>query len=163
MKEHAGDGGPAFPHVLELHVSELKDSNPKLRLSEGMSMRQYLAAHAPLVQVVDNDGDGADEPPYWYDHAPRPKWQGSSVEEEDRDRKRAEYDAQIKAWERDRFFAWRWYYADQMLLGRTEPDALNKDDILRRALAAIELHHVDPEQGKAALADVHKRLVEIAP
>lgn len=114
-KNTSRDGGPAFPKPIGWNGLPSHEEHEESREEEGMSLRQYFAAHAPMVQAIDSDGDGTHEPPFWYEHSPRPKFPGPSESKEDRDRKTAEFNAQIKAWERERFFSWRWYYADQML------------------------------------------------
>lgn len=116
------DGGPAFPH------SSLAPSKEMGQLvytmysdSRGMSVRQYLAAHAPMAQTLDSDGDGDEAPPWWYENKPKPERPEQAIDrlKQGDPKTRAEiwtdYRAAMKVWHRKNFFAWRWYYADQML------------------------------------------------
>lgn len=88
------NGGPAFPVARDWEFPKGSYSgDPK----PGMSMRDWFAANAP-------------EAPSWFVHIPaeiRP-----SAEDKDA----------LELWERnreiDRFYAWRWHYADNMLKAR---------------------------------------------
>ena len=79
---------------------------------------EYYAAHAPLVRTTDEDGDPTDGPPYWFrsDDPNKPKNLAPQVGKELR-----EYYKAIRLWEADRFFAWRWYDAEQMFKTRPKP------------------------------------------
>ena len=122
------DGGPAFPKT----DWEWNDDATLWPNKEhpGMSLRDHFATHAPLVQEEVEQGSGEEGPPTWfdfpaYDGPMQPQYKSPYALEQMCDEEKKKYDNEDAAWRkavndhlRRRFFAWRWYYADQMLKER---------------------------------------------
>lgn len=117
------DGGPAFPCATGDFV-----------LNEGMSMRQWYAAHAPAVPEwfrLKNDSDWPKVPavPKEWDAAELAEFtmlkagtlELGAVSDDVLVfwRRYEPARARLEAWRdkmrQKKFFAWRWYYADQMI------------------------------------------------
>lgn len=84
MADTINDGGPAFP------TENAMQTGPSSCRYEGMTMRDYFAAHAPEVPAFFLPADLEDA------------------------RRNSEKQKILAA----RFFQWRWFYADMMLKTR---------------------------------------------
>jgi len=80
---------------------------------DGMTLREYFAAHAPRE-------------PSWFDSGydvPEPI---NAVSGSTSHKDRAEFAATMKKWKAERdahqFFAWRWHYADMMITTKEPAD-----------------------------------------
>jgi hypothetical protein len=126
------DGGPAYPHVIVGDLGQTRE------VHEGMSMRQWYAAHAPAVPEwfrLKDDGDWPKVPSVPDEWGPVERGEFSMIKDGSMLPAAACDDVQVfwrryeparvraEAWRQEmrqkKFFAWRWFYADMML--ETEP------------------------------------------
>ena len=116
---------PAFPE----QIIKREGDREILILQGGMALRDFFAHNAPLIYSQDTDGDGAEEPPYWFQFGEKPpKYpdpQKYDSDEKTLERLTEEHKKEMAAYhearrklDEEKFFAWRWNYADQMLKGR---------------------------------------------
>lgn len=180
------DGGRAFP-VPGLHIPDVRSVMPK----EGMTLRDYLAAHAPA------------EPQPWFEPAmpPRPTVPPMPAfdEEERRDLDRLgdwiedyevservlEYARQrgaaIKAQEawdlekrRQRYIQWPWAWADAMLAEREKEPSGSIQVAQSKVAETLDYVSGDPDEGRHAVgfaylvglidqAEWERRLEELSP
>lgn len=123
------DGGPAFPE--QIAVTPTGDTYSGLG---GMTLRQWYAAHAPAVPEwfrLRDDGDWPKVPSVPDEWGPVERGEFSMIKDGSMlpaaacddvqvfwrryEPSRARFEAWRNKMKARKFFAWRWYYADQMI------------------------------------------------